>query len=164
MSFILDALKKSEIERQRQTVPGLMDARGGTRRSRLPVWAVALGVLLGINLVVLSFVLLRKGDTAAQHPAVVRVATERAAAERVADFAEVTGGLTAAQAGYEAARCLSCGNCFECDGCLGACPEDAVIKLGPGHRYQFDYDHCTGCGACADQCPVHAIEMEPEEQ
>jgi NADPH-dependent glutamate synthase beta subunit-like oxidoreductase len=89
---------------------------------------------------------------------------ERAAAERVADFAEVTGGLTAAQAGYEAARCLSCGNCFECDGCLGACPEDAVIKLGPGHRYQFDYDRCTGCGACADQCPVHAIEMSPEER
>ena len=27
MSFILDALKKSEIERQRQSVPGLMDTR-----------------------------------------------------------------------------------------------------------------------------------------
>jgi hypothetical protein len=32
-----------------------------------------------------------------------RSAPERAAAERVADFAEVTGGLTAAQAGYEGA-------------------------------------------------------------
>ena len=31
-------------------------------------------------------------------------------------------------------RCLSCGNCFECDGCFGACPEDAVIKLGPARR------------------------------
>jgi NADPH-dependent glutamate synthase beta subunit-like oxidoreductase len=93
-----------------------------------------------------------------------RSAPERAAAERVADFAEVTGGLTADQAVYEAGRCLSCGNCFECDGCLGACPEDAVIKLGPGHRYEFDYDRCTGCGICADQCPVHAIEMNPEER
>ena len=36
------------------------------------------------------------------------------------------------EAVYEAGRCLSCGNCFECDGCLGACPEDAVIKLGAG--------------------------------
>jgi NADPH-dependent glutamate synthase beta subunit-like oxidoreductase len=87
---------------------------------------------------------------------------ELAPQERVADFDEVLGGLTATQATYEARRCLSCGNCFECDGCLGACPEDAVIKLGVGHRYQFDYDRCTGCATCFDQCPVHAIEMIPE--
>ncbi|HEY4853870.1 MAG TPA: NAD(P)-binding protein [Streptosporangiaceae bacterium] len=82
--------------------------------------------------------------------------------ERVSDFTEVVGGLTGQQAAYEARRCLSCGNCFECDGCLGACPEDAVIKLGEGNRYRFDYDRCTGCGTCHDQCPVHAIEMIPE--
>ena len=82
---------------------------------------------------------------------------------RVADFTEVVGGLDVEQATYEARRCLSCGNCFECDGCLGACPEDAVIKLGVGHRYRFDYDRCTGCGTCYDQCPVHAIEMVAEE-
>jgi formate dehydrogenase beta subunit len=63
---------------------------------------------------------------------------------------------------FEAERCLSCGNCIECDGCLGACPEDAVIKLGKGHRYRYDYDKCTGCGTCYEQCPVHAIEMMPE--
>ncbi len=83
--------------------------------------------------------------------------------ERVADFGEVLGGLSVKEACYEAARCLSCGNCFECDGCLGACPEDAVIKLGVGHRYRFDYDRCTGCGACFEQCPVHAIEMVEED-
>jgi NADPH-dependent glutamate synthase beta subunit-like oxidoreductase len=82
--------------------------------------------------------------------------------ERVSDFGEVVGGLAAGEAVYEAGRCLSCGNCFECDGCLGACPEDAVIKLGAGHRYRFDYDRCTGCGVCFEQCPVHAIEMIPE--
>lgn len=81
---------------------------------------------------------------------------------RVEGFAEVVGGLTAQQANFEAARCLSCGNCVECDGCLGACPEGAVIKLGVGHRYEFDYDACTGCGVCAEQCPVHAIDMCPE--
>ena len=89
---------------------------------------------------------------------------ERAPGERVGDFTEVVGGLTGQQAVYEAGRCLSCGNCFECDGCLGACPEDAVIKLGPGRRYRFDYDRCTGCGTCYEQCPVHAIEMEAEPQ
>jgi NADPH-dependent glutamate synthase beta subunit-like oxidoreductase len=82
--------------------------------------------------------------------------------ERVAGFGEVVGGLSEAEATYEAGRCLSCGNCCECDGCLGACPEDAVIKLGVGHRYRFDYDRCTGCGACYEQCPVHSIEMFPE--
>ncbi len=83
-------------------------------------------------------------------------------AERVAGFAEVVGGLSAQEATFEANRCLSCGNCCECDGCLGACPEDAVIKLGPGLRYRFDYDRCTGCRACFEQCPVHSIEMFPE--
>jgi len=65
MSFILDALKKSEIERQRQSVPGLMDMRPSARRSRLPSWAIALGVLLSINLLVLTFVLTRKSAPAA---------------------------------------------------------------------------------------------------
>ncbi|MEA2671427.1 MAG: hypothetical protein QOG45_1647 [Chloroflexota bacterium] len=87
---------------------------------------------------------------------------ELAPGERVADFGEVVGGLSVEEATYEARRCLSCGNCFECDGCLGACPEVAVVKLGVGHRYRFDYDRCTGCGACFEQCPVHAIEMVPE--
>jgi NADPH-dependent glutamate synthase beta subunit-like oxidoreductase len=82
--------------------------------------------------------------------------------ERVADFGEIVGGLSAEEAVFEASRCLSCGNCFECDGCLGACPEDAVIKLGVGHRYEFDYDKCTGCATCFGQCPVHAIEMVAE--
>ena len=83
-------------------------------------------------------------------------------AERLAGFGEVVGALTPQEATYESKRCLSCGNCCECDGCLGACPEDAVIKLGPGKRYRFDYDKCTGCAACYEQCPVHSIEMFPE--
>ncbi len=82
--------------------------------------------------------------------------------ERVSDFEEVIGGFSTEEAVFEASRCLSCGNCFECDGCLGACPEDAVIKLGVGSRYKFDYDKCTGCSVCFEQCPVHAIEMVPE--
>jgi NADPH-dependent glutamate synthase beta subunit-like oxidoreductase len=89
---------------------------------------------------------------------------EQEPTERIADFTEVVGGLDVTQATFESRRCLSCGNCFECDGCFGACPEDAIIKLGTGHRYRYDYDKCTGCGTCFDQCPVHAIEMVPEER
>jgi NADPH-dependent glutamate synthase beta subunit-like oxidoreductase len=83
-------------------------------------------------------------------------------ADRVGDFEEVVGALPSRDATFEAHRCLSCGNCCECDGCFGACPEDAVIKLGPGYRYRFDYDRCTGCRACFEQCPVHSIEMYAE--
>ncbi|EWT05706.1 glutamate synthase [Intrasporangium chromatireducens Q5-1] len=84
-------------------------------------------------------------------------------ATRTTGFDEVVAGLTPQEAAFEAGRCLSCGNCFECDGCLGSCPEDAVIKLGKGQRYRFDYTACTGCGSCYRQCPVHAIEMVPED-
>jgi formate dehydrogenase beta subunit len=79
------------------------------------------------------------------------------------DFEEVMKGFTERDARFEAQRCLSCGNCFECDGCYGACPEDAIIKLGPGNKYQFDYDRCTGCRVCYEQCPCYAIEMIAEE-
>ena len=82
--------------------------------------------------------------------------------EAIKNFDEVISGLNEKEARYEAQRCLSCGNCFECDGCFAACPEDAIIKLGPGKRYQFDFDLCTGCGICFEQCPCHAIEMIPE--
>ncbi len=81
---------------------------------------------------------------------------------RGSNFDEVLGGLSEKEAQYEAKRCLSCGNCFECDGCYGACPEDAIIKLGPGKRYKFNYDLCTGCAICFEQCPCHAIEMVAE--
>jgi NADPH-dependent glutamate synthase beta subunit-like oxidoreductase len=81
---------------------------------------------------------------------------------RVQDFREVLEGLTEKEARYEAQRCLSCGNCFECDGCFGACPESAVIKLGKGNRYEFDLERCTGCAVCYEQCPCHAIEMIPD--
>jgi formate dehydrogenase beta subunit len=80
----------------------------------------------------------------------------------VKSFEEVIAGLSEQEARYEAQRCLSCGNCFECDGCYGACPEGAIIKLGPGKRYRFDYNLCTGCSVCFEQCPCHAIEMIPE--
>jgi general secretion pathway protein B len=69
MSFILDALKKSEIERQRQSVPGLMESGMVRPRPRLPVWAIALAALLAINLIVLLVVLTRAGSSAARIPA-----------------------------------------------------------------------------------------------
>ena len=85
------------------------------------------------------------------------------ALRRQSTFDEVLGGLDETNALYEARRCLSCGNCFECDNCYGVCPDNAVIKLGPGKRFRFNYDYCKGCGLCVAECPCGAIKMVPEE-
>jgi len=84
-------------------------------------------------------------------------------ARRTSSFDEVQGGLTESNALFEARRCLSCGNCFECDNCYGVCPDNAVIKLGPGKRFEFNYDYCKGCGVCVSECPCGAIDMVPED-
>ena len=82
---------------------------------------------------------------------------------RQSNFDEVQGGLDESNALYEARRCLSCGNCFECDNCYGVCPDNAVIKLGPGKRYEINYEYCKGCGLCAAECPCGAIKMDAEK-
>jgi len=82
--------------------------------------------------------------------------------DRQQGFDEIMQNLSESDALFEAGRCLSCGNCFECDGCYGACPETAIIKLGPGKRYKFNFNLCTGCAVCFEQCPCHAIEMIEE--
>jgi 2-oxoacid:acceptor oxidoreductase delta subunit (pyruvate/2-ketoisovalerate family) len=84
-------------------------------------------------------------------------------ARRTSSFDEVQGGLSADNALFEARRCLSCGNCFECDNCYGVCPDNAVIKLGPGKRFEFNYDYCKGCGICVAECPCGAIDMVKED-
>ena len=84
-------------------------------------------------------------------------------ARRTSSFDEVQGGLTEDNALFEARRCLSCGNCFECDNCYGVCPDNAVIKLGPGKRFEFNLDYCKGCGICVAECPCGAIEMVAED-
>ena len=82
---------------------------------------------------------------------------------RQSTFEEVLGGLDEGNALFEARRCMSCGNCFECDNCYGVCPDNAVIKLGPGKRFKFNFDYCKGCGICATECPCGAIRMVAEE-
>ncbi len=91
-----------------------------------------------------------------------RVQRELELARRESSFEEVVFGLDESNALFEARRCMSCGNCFECDNCYGVCPDNAVSKLGPGKRYEFNYDYCKGCGICVAECPCGAIEMVPE--
>ena len=92
-----------------------------------------------------------------------RVQGQLSILRRQSGFEEVEQGLTEDNALFEARRCLSCGNCFECDNCYGICPDNAVIKLGPGNRFRIDLDFCKGCGICAVECPCGAINMVPED-
>jgi general secretion pathway protein B len=69
MSFILDALKKAEAERQRQTGPTLLEVRVAQPRRRFPLWTLVIGALLIINiLVLLAFVLRRPAPTTEPTP------------------------------------------------------------------------------------------------
>jgi len=69
MSFILDALKKSELERQRQSAPGLIEMPATTRRRGVPAWVWVLAGLLCVNVAVLSILVLRGGPPVTAHAA-----------------------------------------------------------------------------------------------
>ena len=95
MSFILDALKKSENERQGQRGLGVADVPVAREAPGAPAWIWWLLGLLAVNVIVLLAVLLRPGaeptadaatDTPAAGPAETRPATvpERVAPELAA--------------------------------------------------------------------------------
>jgi general secretion pathway protein B len=69
MSFILDALKKSENDRQRQTGPALFEVRVAAPRSKFPLLAVSIVSLLVVNLAVVAWLMLRRPASAAVPPA-----------------------------------------------------------------------------------------------
>jgi len=64
MSFILDALRKSEHDRQRQSGPGLAELPVAVARPRTNAWATAAIVLLIVNLIAVGVLLLRRAHRA----------------------------------------------------------------------------------------------------
>jgi 2-oxoacid:acceptor oxidoreductase gamma subunit (pyruvate/2-ketoisovalerate family) len=74
--------------------------------------------------------------------------------ERRSTFDEVHLGLEDTS---EAARCLSCGVCNECDLCITYCPEGVLKRVGDS--LEFDYGYCKGCGMCVAECPRNVIFM-----
>ena len=74
MSFILDALRKSELERQRQSGPSMAEFPIAREDRRLPVALIAIGFLLAINVAIVLFFMLR------QSPAPAAAASQVAAA------------------------------------------------------------------------------------
>lgn len=74
MSFILDALKKSETERQRHGSAEFATVPSSRAAPSPPRWLWALVLLLLVNLVVLAGILLRDEPVAANPPASAAVA------------------------------------------------------------------------------------------
>lgn len=74
MSFILDALRKSEIERQRQSGPSMAEFPVARQDRRLPIALIAIGFLLAVNLAVVLFFMLRSGKDAEPAAAATQVA------------------------------------------------------------------------------------------
>jgi general secretion pathway protein B len=101
MSFILDALKKSESDRQRQSGPSLFEVKVAPPRRTLPVWAMAIAVLLAINVVVISWMLLRHASAqrrAAPGPAPVGAPAAQTAAASQAAPRPLSAAASSAQA------------------------------------------------------------------
>jgi general secretion pathway protein B len=102
MSLILDALKKSEAERQRQSGPTLLEVRVTQPRRRYPTWVIAVGVLLAVNILLLLAFVLRRPATQAAPPAAASAAPAANAASTAsvpaAPSAQIAGPLPASVA------------------------------------------------------------------
>jgi hypothetical protein len=83
MSFILDALKKSENDRQRQSGPALFEVRVAPPRSKFPLLAVVIVSLLVVNVAVVGWLMTRKSAAAAVPPAPATAAAVAAPAQAV---------------------------------------------------------------------------------
>ena len=102
MSLILDALKKSEAERQRQAGPTLLEVRVAKPQRRYPLWALGVGILLAVNMVLLLVFVLRPSDgerapSSAAAPAAAAPAANLAPAAPVAAPAPAPAATAAAQ-------------------------------------------------------------------
>jgi 2-oxoacid:acceptor oxidoreductase delta subunit (pyruvate/2-ketoisovalerate family) len=72
------------------------------------------------------------------------------------------GRYTKNQAVSSARRCFQCGMCNFCLRCYDYCPDLAIIMDAKEKRREIDYDHCKGCGICAEECPRGAIDWVKE--
>ncbi len=74
---------------------------------------------------------------------------------------EIDSTLDYEEARREAARCMSCGLCFDCEQCFMYCNAGGftrIEKAGPGHYYALALDACEGCGKCIELCPCGYLE------
>ena len=69
------------------------------------------------------------------------------------------------QACEEAARCMSCGLCFDCQQCFMYCNGAGFTRIeetSPGNYFALALDACEGCGKCIELCPCGYIEARTD--
>ena len=79
--------------------------------------------------------------------------------------AEIDQTLDSEQALQEAARCMSCGLCFDCQQCFMYCNAAGFTRIeetGPGKYYALALDACEGCGKCIEICPCGYLEARED--
>jgi pyruvate ferredoxin oxidoreductase delta subunit len=68
-----------------------------------------------------------------------------------------TGGWRTYRPVVDKKRCINCLTCWM------TCPDMSIVveddKMGG-----YDYDHCKGCGICAEVCPVKCIKLIQEDK
>jgi len=173
MSFILDALKKSESDRQRQSGPSLFEVKVAPPRRTLPVWAVAIAVLLGINIVVVSWMLLRRPAAQSRAPTASATSAPSVAPAGPAaaqDSAAARAAATAREPGSSAARPTDGGAPGPGPAAAAAPPSAAAPAAAPAMSSSHSSaaplargDNQSGGQQGADDNPAdHAPAVEPD--
>jgi len=78
---------------------------------------------------------------------------------------EIDLTLPYAAAHAEAARCMSCGLCFDCEQCFMYCNAGGFTRIDearPGNYFVLALEACEGCGKCIEVCPCGFLETREE--
>ena len=102
-----------------------------------------------------------EGSSAAKSvaPAVIRSESLKLDWYPAAPHVDGGAAMTEAEVLAEAARCMSCGMCMDCETCWMYCSKNCFVKLPKGEHYKIKLDLCNGCGKCAESCPCGYIVM-----
>lgn len=78
-------------------------------------------------------------------------------------FAFHTGSWRSIRPIWDKSKCINCLSCWI------SCPDSSILTAQSDKGTVvtgIDYDHCKGCGICAQECPkaIHAITMEQEKK
>ena len=172
MSFILDALKKSEAERKRQDAPGIASIPAPTDKSSGAKWTWIIAALLTINVIALTVVVVGPGgETPAGNATVARPVAEEAAAQEsvptpVVDSATPAGALPVAAVEEPATPTTAAPanvRPSQSDGDVTAAP--AAAATGPSELPTFDELRSAGSLQLPDlHVDIHVYSGQPADR